>query len=340
MSKKLFVVATLTVLVGTFAVLDVGCSSSDDGAIEQTAVVDAGGPEVDASKAKDSAVVGDEKVPSEEEGTVGATCTRKSDCTVAGTINDNVCSNEAFSDGDHFASSVCIQLACTRGPGGSFEEMLCDDKAGFCLPNATGSLEGTCLPLCLYSSTSFLQVCKGDNRCAFAHPGADNNGVAVAIGYCTGGCNVDADCKGTPGQRCQVETGTCVNGDKVASFAKKLGEACDGSAASPGCPCAFGKDETKGVCSHACRAGSAGNDVCAAAGGDANWKCTAKLPTTLTPSTGGTLPGFTGQPDGVVGSCAFACPNGDADCAALSTKSGAALSCVEFADGKYCDFPR
>lgn len=339
MSKKFFVVGTLTMVAGTLAVLGVACSSSEDGATGDSAVLDASVPEADASKGKDSAVVGDEKVPDQEEGTVGATCTSNGDCTVADTINDNICSNEAFTDGDRFASPVCIQPTCTRGPGGSFEEMLCDNKIGFCLPSSSDSLEGTCLPLCLYSSTALLQACKGDNRCAFAHPGANADG-AVAIGYCTGGCNVDADCKGTPGQKCQAETGLCVNDHNHVAFAKKLGDACDGSAASQVCSCAVGADPTKGVCAHACQVGTAGNDVCvAAAGDDADWKCTAKLPTTLTPSTGGTLPGFTGQPDGVVGSCALACPNGDADCAALSTKIGVTLTCAEFADGKYCDFP-
>lgn len=337
MSKKFFVLATLTVVSSTFAVIGVsGCSSSDENP-STAPTSDGGAGSADAKLDRNTPDTSTGTTSTIEEATVGAECKNNDDCAVTGTTNDNICSIGAFDIGDMYGSPVCIQPRCTIGSSGAFEDILCDGKAGLCLPSAAGSASGTCLPLCIYTSTQISQACKGSNKCQKAYNAQAGGGAAAAIGFCSGACSEDADCKGTPGQKCQAETGQCVNAASYVPSTKKVGESC--SSNTTDCSCDTNTDATKGYCGHTCTTGASGNATCAkAAGDDDNWKCTARLPTTMT-SGGKSTPGFTAQPDNVLGGCALACPNGDSDCAALSASTGVTLGCTEYADGKYCQLP-
>lgn len=338
MSNKVYALATLAVVSSTFAMVGLsGCSSSSDDLPDTAPSADAGAESADAKLDHNTPDTSGGQTSTAEDGTVGVECQSNDDCSVIGTINDNVCSVGAFSVGDMYGSPVCIQTKCTIGSGGTFEDLLCDARAGLCLPSSKSSSSGTCLPLCIYTSTTIAQPCKGANKCQRAYNGQGSDGSAAAIGFCSWACSEDADCKGTPGEKCKADTGTCVKPETYVPPTKKVGELC--SSTSTDCSCQTKTDATKGYCGHTCTTGATGNATCAkAAGDDDNWKCTTTLPTTMT-SGGTSKPAFTGQPDGVLGTCALACPNGDSDCASLAATTGVALTCTEFADGKYCQLP-
>jgi hypothetical protein len=347
MFKKMFALASVTALTGLVAtVAAAGCSSTttvpaDNGA--ETGVVtkpkEAGMPipPDETGPPSDGAVV--------EEGTVGKACTSTADCKVAGSVNDNACSKGGFTDGDLLGSPVCIQPSCTQGSSTppTVGDLLCDGQTGLCLPTGGSDTMGICLPFCSFSSTKVVDVCTGGNKCNIAYLGTDTMTMAAsAIGFCFGACGKDADCMGTAGQKCQVEDGLCVNPDKIVAYTAP-GTFCKRPAAMAAstCNCNFvgnhadggiSADADKGICTHACVTGAAGDTVCGAA--VAGWKCTAKLP--LLDDAGKAL--FSAQPDDVSGTCALPC-TADADCTALGTSStlGALLKCRPFAGGKFCD---
>ncbi|AKV00828.1 Tryptophan synthase alpha chain [Labilithrix luteola] len=235
-----------------------------------------------------------------------------------------------------FGTPVCIQASCTIGSGNTINDITCANQQGLCVPTGSGA-SGVCFPFCAYSSTKIESPCAGGNKCAGAYLANGQDGT-TAIGFCAPSCTGDTDCKGTAGQQCQIETGNCVAAANHVVFTKKVGEGCDSTATTQACVCEAGSDATKGLCGSTCVTGTAGNAACATAGGGANWKCTAKLKTSYT-NNGQTVTGYTAQPDDIVGTCALACPNGDADCAALATAAGTTVSCLDFVDGKYCSFP-
>ena len=346
MFKKMFALASVTALTGLVAtVASAGCSST-------TNVADPGEGGV-VTPTKEGGVVKppieagdtDTSTPTTpEEKTVGKECTSTADCKVAGSKNDNACSKGGFTDGDLLGSPVCIQPSCTQGSGGTIADLLCDDQAGLCLPTGGSDTMGICLPFCSFDSTKIVDPCAGGNKCNIAYLGTDTmTKAASAIGFCFGACQADTDCKGTAGQKCQVEDGLCVT--KPLTYTA-TGTACTRPAAmAPStCNCNFvgnhadggvSADADKGFCTHSCITGTAGDAVCGTA--SAGWKCTAKLPTVDT--MGAAL--FSAQPADVSGTCALPCDTVgiDAKCTAVGTTAGipTLVKCKQYADGKYCD---
>jgi hypothetical protein len=333
MVKKIFALGSVTALVGLVAtVAAAGCSSTvtstntttDDGGGDVKVVKPPveGGPEDDSSTPA---------VP--EEGTVGKTCTADTDCNKAGTKNDNVCSKGVFNGEDFFGTPVCVQPSCTQGTSGMVSDVQCDDGAGLCLVS-TGSTKGVCLPYCEYTSTTGAK-CEGGNKCAIRYIGLGT--TPTAIGSCQPACQSDADCKGTAGEKCQVETGYCHDPAKIVKYAKNPGEACDGAATTAQCVCnrvgGTGANMNKGICTRACLTGTAGDGVCNTA--VAGWKCSAKLP--KTDSMGKAE--FTAQPADVLGECALPCATAgtDTDCIAALGATGTPVKCKAFAEGNFCE---
>jgi hypothetical protein len=334
MFKKMFALASVTALVGLVSTAAVaGCSSSGGGGDD----ADGGGGAEGGLKeagAPPEAGEGEDAAGPPEEQTVGKACASVADCAVAGSKNDNVCSKGAFAIGDLFGTPVCIQTSCTQGAGKTVGDLLCDGNAGLCV-TASGGSKGVCLPYCDFDSTTISSACEGGNTCAIAYSAADKDGKAIAIGYCEASCQADADCKGTAGQKCQIESGLCVNADKYVAFAKAVGEGCDASKTAPAdCNCnpvgGTGADKDKGVCTRACITGAAGDAACGAA--IAGWTCTAKLPA----KDAMDKTQFTAQPGGVRGQCALPCVD-DTTCAPLQGSTGAPMKCKAYANGKFCE---
>lgn len=349
MFKKMFALASVTALTGLVATISaVGCSST-------TTVADntEGGPVIpsEGGKGKETGVIpdpdggGDVDSSVVEEATVGKECTSTADCKVAGSVNDNACSKGGFTAGDLLGSPVCIQPNCTQGSGGTIGDLLCDGNAGLCLPTGGSDTMGICLPFCSFDSTMVTDKCAGGNKCNIAYLGTDTmTKKASAIGFCFGACTADTDCKGTAGQKCQVEDGLCVNDKEYVATYTAAGTACTRSSAAGAvatCNCntvgnhadgGVSASADKGYCTHSCITGAAGDAVCNTA--KATWKCTAKLP--AVDSMNAVL--FTAQPADVGGTCAQPCTD-DASCMPLITSSGLTglVKCKTYADGKYCD---
>jgi hypothetical protein len=342
MVKKLFALASVTALAGLVATVGVGCS--EDSTNNTPPETDAGAP--DAKKDGKGPGIGDDEEPGEPppSKTTGNECAADEDCLADGTVNENLCSKGFFTDGDLNPSPVCMGLCTPNANATSVAELLCDGETGVCVPSGNA---GICFAVCQYDSEGIQVACKGSNKCSPAYnltkggtPPASGSGAI--LGICLGGCSADADCKGTAGQKCQVETGLCLNADKHIAYAKAVGEGCDNSATPDECSCASvreGVDKDKGYCTHACVTGAAGDAVCNTA--KAGWKCTAGLP--AKDKDGKVV--FSNQPEGVQGSCAQPCTDDDA-CAALATASGVTggttkgngkVVCAEFANGKFCD---
>ncbi|AKV00950.1 hypothetical protein AKJ09_07613 [Labilithrix luteola] len=342
MMKKFFALASISAVAGVIAAgAMVGCSSDTTNSETTDAGETTDAAKPDSGKGKDGGGVDAQPEPTIEEKTVGKECTTNADCEVANAVGDNGCSMGGFKGGDLFGTPVCIQEACTpAGANDTLDKAFCDDGPGFCLPNSAST--GICLPLCVYGSDKIEDPgCAGGNKCQAYYIGSDSSGT-VAVGFCSWACQADTDCKGTPGQKCQKETGMCLTAP--TAYTKKLGDSCaDPSTSTPSTECecntvgGTSADKLKGVCSHQCITGAAGDAVCAAAGTDtAGWKCTTKLPTK--DSKGNAA--FTKQIDNVAGTCALPCKVA-ADCTALSTSLGLStpMTCEEFAGGSFCQLP-
>ncbi len=346
MIKKMFALASATALVGLVAsVAGVGCSSSASDTPEE-AGADAS---LDARKLKEAGLE-DDAAPPSEEGTVGKECKADTDCKVPGTKNDNVCSPGKFAVGDIWGTPICIQPKCTQGNTGEIEDLYCDKGAGLCVPNDSSGTSGICLPRCAFDSTKVTSNCVGGNKCVLGYylPAAEKT---TGIGYCEAACLSNADCKGTPGQKCQLETATCKSEAELTTYAKPPGEGCTSNPTAPECFCisvgGTSANAKKGVCTKACITGAAGDALCAAAGtaadggagdggaGTTGWTCTAALP--VKDDKG--VAAFTGQPADLSGVCALPCQNlsGDVACADLATATGTPMKCKQFAGGKWCD---
>ncbi len=341
-SGKTFALAAVVTLTGLLATAVGACGSANDhdGARVDTDASTDAAVERDARPVVDNGPSGGPGPDFVPPPTVGKLCTSTSDCRAGG--GSSTCSKGGFLAGDLFGSAVCIQPTCTQGTGGTIADLLCDDQAGLCLPTGDSTTSGICLPYCAFTSTTVSSACAGGNKCHFRYAGTDTMTMkVVALGYCFGACAVDADCTGTPGQKCQAEDGYCVNPDKLQTYAA-AGTACTYSptALTQTCNCAHvgnhadggvSPSADKGFCTHACRTGSAGDAVCDTA--KAGWKCTASLP--ALDEKGAPL--FDGQPADVAGTCAQPCAVDD-DCTALATAAALTglVKCKTYADGKYC----
>jgi hypothetical protein len=220
-------------------------------------------------------------------------------------------------------------------------DLFCDGTAGLCLPTSQGSRSGICLPYCEFDSATVTTPCTGGNKCSIAYVASDGGGKTLGIGYCEAACQADADCKGTVGQKCQIEVGQCVSADKYVTYPNAYGTGCSATAlddaGAPVNPCncnvvgGTGANKDKGVCTRQCVTGAPGNTACNAA--VAGWACTAKL---LKVDATTSKAEFSGQPDGVYGQCALPCVD-DTTCAPLATATGAPMRCKDFAGGKFCE---
>ena len=308
-----------------------------DGSVDDASNADATGSDAAADTGADAE--GGTEVP----GSVGQPCNSTTDCTKSGSINTmTTCAKAVFQEGDLFASPVCIQAMCTQGNTGTVDDLLCNGKQGTCLPTAGSLTVGICLPFCAFTSTFVTDKCAGGNKCWYLSPYTDPmSKVTSGIGFCFGGCTVDADCTGTAGEKCQAEDGLCVNPDRLLTYTA-TGTSCTRPAGvNPAtCNCVFvgnhadgtvSASADKGLCTHACITGTAGDVVCNTA--KAGWTCTAKLPLV----NDGGVPLFTSQPTDITGTCAQPC-NVDGDCTALASASGLSglMRCKAYADGKYC----
>jgi len=343
MVKKLFALASVTALAGMVsAVGAAGCSET----VTEVQPSDAGS-DVKPDTKKDSGPPDDGDDGDEEEippsKTTGKECSTTTDCEVEGTENGNICSKGAFGSkggNDVFGTPVCIG-ACTPNENPTqVADLLCDGETGVCLGD---SGNGLCYPACQYDSTSVAAGCAGNNKCAAAYFLNKTDGTGAAIlGICYGACTADADCKGSAGQKCQVELGVCVKEAEYKTFAKAVGDGCNGAASEQECNCATvrgeGKDKDKGYCTSTCITGAAGDAACGAL--KTGWKCSAGLPKEDDDGN----PMFSAQPDDVLGVCAKSCED-DADCEDLATAAGVAGAakgdgkavCTEFANGHFCN---
>jgi len=345
-SKKTFALAAVVTLTGLLATALGACgavANDQDGVrnLDTDASADATA-ERDATRIPESpGPEGPENPPDNfPPPTVGKLCSSKTDCNLGGSAS--TCSKGGFQIGDIFGSPVCIQATCTQGTGGTIQDLLCDDKAGLCFVPGGSGKSGICFPFCTFTSTAVSNACAGGNKCHYAYAGTDVTTMKpAALGYCIGACSVDADCTGTPGEKCQAEDGFCVNPDKLRTYTA-AGSACTRSADgfTSTCNCAYvgnhadggvSASADKGFCTHACITGSAGDAVCDTA--STGWKCTASLP--ALDEKGIAL--FDGQPADIAGTCAQPCGVDD-DCTALATASALTglVKCKKYADGKYC----
>lgn len=248
--------------------------------------------------------------------TVGNPCTADSDCQPAGGPGIAVCSTTAFTGGV-YPTPVCVLPTCDPGTDGFAH--FCDgpddpSSPGFCLPVPNG---GICLPRCAaFSDGSAPQGCIGKDYCVVAAFATDTTtSQAVGLGYCFGGCTADADCPA--GDHCQANVGICTT--TVTPPTKQMGQQCNsndnGTVTSPAtCNCLFNQNSGNGYCSQFCIVGST------TAACPTGYLCDSFLPTQLTDSTGTTVPGFTTQNDGLLGTCAAVCtmPDASTGCPAMS----------------------
>lgn len=92
-------------------------------------------------------------------------------------------------------------------------------------------------PLCELDSAGVITKCHGSNKCSATYFALLPSGEAYSLGACWGACEVDADCKGTPGSKCQSEKGECVRPDRYVAYAKLPGQGRDASATPAECNC-------------------------------------------------------------------------------------------------------
>jgi hypothetical protein len=178
--------------------------------------------------------------------------------------------------------------------------MGCGADKGVCLQAGT---TGLCLPKCDFDdSTTAPTGCLGKDYCNPYGFGTDaTTSKPIGVGYCFGGCKVDADC--AIGQRCQTEDGLCVT-TKV-TYTKTLGTACtDADSTAPAkCNCLYATSSKKGYCSQTCRMGMSGDCP-------TGYACDALLPKTKVLTSDVV---FTKAATGLAGYCLKTCTT-DADC--------------------------
>lgn len=336
MVKKLFALASVSALTGLVAA--VGASGCTTETVETTAGDgDAGVTKEAGTKDRTTPDPVDEKDAETEVSpskTTGKECQSLTDCHVDGTDNGNVCTKGLFTDGDLLGTPVCVGQCVPAENAKTVKDLLCDGETGVCLGQDG---QGTCFGRCEYDSTTLAVPCAGNNKCTPAYGLTKQDGMGAILGFCFAACAADADCKGTSGQKCQKETGLCLNEAAYKTYSKAVGEACKADECNCNTVGGEGPDKDKGYCGHVCVTGAAGDEACDALAG--GWKCTVGL---SRKSSDG-KDAFTGQPDDVVGVCAQPCETVD-DCAGLATATGLAggekgagtFECVEFSNGKFC----
>src|SRR5262249_37941017 len=152
---------------------------------------------------------------------------------------------------------------------------------------------------CSHDSSKLIDGCTGSSKCASTYFFRNDDNAVVGLGFCGPGCTRDEDCTGTAGQKCQKETGVCLNA--VETYAKSVGQSCSDTLLEAECNCKVDGSSTAGFCTHVCTTGSVGDALCNAAA--AGWKCTAELEAK---DNKGNL-AFTGEPEGLLGECRPSC---------------------------------
>jgi hypothetical protein len=156
--------------------------------------------------------------------------------------------------------------------------------------------------------------CVGKDACNLAGYGVTQAGMAVAIGFCVGGCAADADCAG--GEKCDTLTGLCVKA--VTPPTKHLGDGCtqaEANASPPPCNCIYNRSGL-GFCTEFCQVPAAGAPNTCPTG----WFCETQEPLTLSGANDASVTGFTAPNVGLAGFCVPSC-GGDAG--VTGTDSGA-----------------
>jgi hypothetical protein len=243
------------------------------------------------------------------DGTTGQACTSNTDCISAnpGAPGLVVCSLDIeFPDGALFPTGVCMMAPTQEGNCSTPDDggiHFCDgpdleSSPGLCYPLSSGATTGNCYPQCVFGSDATAPTgCVGKNACNAVGFGADasNKTAAVGVGFCFGGCEVDADCPS--GNDCQSNTGLCVTA-KTAQDPE--GEACAPTSQTDACNCVSASGTT-GFCALACV--TAGSVAC-----PTGQVCDASLPTSIpATNTVAALTGWTTQNPGMAGLCLPTC---------------------------------
>jgi hypothetical protein len=233
------------------------------------------------------------------DGTTGLPCKTDSDCAAPGGPGINICSNS----GSLAASVTNVQVTLLPTPvclvplGNGLGGANCDpapptDPTGanfhFCDGPDSPNSPGICIPLtatpsaglglCQIPCTAALDGtvatgCLGQDTCILQYVGTDpTTNMPIALGYCRGSCEKDADCADLntaraaagpdagPAWVCQVDIGYCTQ--HPVTRTKQLGAACVASGrgsdnTSGACNCALANAANKGFCTQACIVGGA-----------------------------------------------------------------------------------
>jgi hypothetical protein len=241
-------------------------------------------------------------------GIVGVACTTNAQCQTTDNPAVSLCSTMLTTNGSAlYPTGVCLQGGCTPVSDDTTTHF-CDgpDTAaspGVCVAIGTQG-DSICTPKCLFSSNGSAPIgCLGKTACnttgAFI---ADPTGTTIAgdIGFCFGGCSVDADCPA--GNKCA--TGLCMAG-AVTPPSKAAGAKCtEADVTSGACNCILNAAGTSGVCAPPCVTGPGA--VC-----PTGFECDSFLQTVYTIDDGGTITGFATQNPGLAGFCFQDCGGGD-----------------------------
>jgi hypothetical protein len=151
--------------------------------------------------------------------------------------------------------------------------------------------------------------CVGKDACNLAGYGVAQTGMAVAVGFCVGGCVADADCAG--GEKCDTLNGLCVK--SVTPPTKNLGDGCtmaEANATPPPCNCIYNNQSGLGFCTKYCGVPAAGAPNPCPTG----WFCETQEPLTLTGSNDASVSGFPTENVGLAGFCVPSCQVGSSVC--------------------------
>jgi hypothetical protein len=248
------------------------------------------------------------------DGTEGKACATDSDCHSPTGPGTNKCTSDGFFAPDGvstiYPTAVCLNLA-NCDPGDGTTAVYCDgdptnpSSPGVCLSLGAGpgGALGLCLPQCNFKQDgSAATGCHGKDAChTTGFYRTDAAGATIGIGYCLGGCDVDADC--AAGQHCQADQGFCV---KTLAMDQAAGTSCDRSSAPLACKC-IAPSSGLGYCAQFC---VVGRDECTT-----GTVCEASLPTSLVGAGDASVGGWTTQNPGLGGWCAPTCTGTGGTCA-------------------------
>jgi hypothetical protein len=246
------------------------------------------------------------------DGTTGKPCTADTDCHSPTGPGINKCTSDGLFGLDGasaiYPTAVCLDLA-NCDPGDGTTVVFCDgdptnpSSPGVCLSTGTAG-HGICLPQCNFKSDgSPATGCRGKDACyTTGFYAQDPSGAPVGIGYCIGGCDVDADC--APGQHCQSDEGYCV---RTLATDQAVGTGCNNNppAPPPACDC-ITASAGLGYCAQFCVVGRAECPT--------GTVCEASLPTSVPTGADASIEGWTVQNPGMGGWCAPTCTGVGAAC--------------------------